>query len=82
MGFDINPMATWIVREEIDDIDLDEYHSAADKLLAHLTSTIGDVYRTDCVHYGDCDVPVKYFLWVKTLPARAAITASTCFRAT
>jgi len=68
LGFDINPMATWIVREEIEHLDLDEYRAAADKLVAHLTSTLGDAYRTDCVHYGDRNVPVKYFLWVKTLP--------------
>jgi adenine-specific DNA methylase len=68
MGFDINPMATWIVREEIEHIDLDEYGSAAAKLVAHLASTVGEGYRTDCVHYGERDVPVKYFLWVKTLP--------------
>jgi putative DNA methylase len=68
VGFDINPMATWIVREEIEHIDLDEYRVAANKLVAHLASTVGNGYRTDCVHYGDRDVPVKYFLWVKTLP--------------
>src|SRR5258707_6254193 len=71
MGFDINPMATWIVREEIEHIDFEEYRFAANKLVAYLTGTVGDVYRTDCVHYGDRDVPVKYFLWVKTLPCAA-----------
>ena len=24
-------------------------------------------YRTDCPLYGDRDVPVKYFLWIKVL---------------
>src|SRR5258708_1453243 len=36
MGFDINPMATWIVREEIEHIDLEEYRVAANKLVAYL----------------------------------------------
>lgn len=67
LGLDINPMATWIVREEIDHLDCSQYRSAADKLVAHLRANVGDLYLTDCPHYGDQAVPVKYFLWVKTL---------------
>ncbi len=65
-GFDINPMAAWIVREEIEHLDLDAYSNAARSLIEHLTTEIGRTYRTDCVLYGDQNVPVKYFLWVKT----------------
>ncbi len=64
-GFDINPMAAWIVREEIEHLDLSKYRQAADVLLAALEKDIGSGYRTDCPHYGDASVPVKYFLWVK-----------------
>ncbi len=66
-GFDINPMAAWIVREEIEHLDLAAYRAAADSLLAALSDDIGGGYRTDCPLYGDRDLPVKYFLWVKTL---------------
>ena len=66
-GFDINPMATWIVREEIEHLDLAAYRSATDNLIAALNNDIGAGYRTDCPHYGDRDVPVKYFLWVKAI---------------
>lgn len=66
-GFDINPMAVWIVREEIEHLDLRAYEQAADGLLAALEREIGAAYRTDCPIYGDRDVPVKYFLWVKVL---------------
>ncbi len=31
IGFDINPMAAWIIREEIDHIDLVKYRSLANK---------------------------------------------------
>ena len=67
LGFDINPMAAWIVREEIEHLDLGAYRQTADRLLATLTTELGDLYLTDCPHYGDRDVPVKYALWVKTL---------------
>lgn len=65
-GFDINPMSAWIVREEIEHLDLGAYKSAARSLIKSLTAEIGSAYRTDCVLYGDRNVPVKYFLWVKT----------------
>lgn len=66
-GFDINPMAAWIVREEIEHLDRKKYRRAANNLIAKLTEELGASYLTDCPTYGDRDVPVKYFLWVKTL---------------
>ena len=66
-GFDINPMATWIVREEIEHLDHTDYRKTADSLLDALERDIGAGYRTDCLLYGEHDVPVKYFLWVKVL---------------
>ena len=41
LGFDINPMAAWIVREEIGHLDRDAYREAADRLLACLQREIG-----------------------------------------
>lgn len=67
LGFDINPMAAWIVREEIEHLDLGIYRETADTLLTTLERDIGASYRTACPLYGDADVPVKYFLWVKVL---------------
>ena len=67
VGFDINPMATWIVQEELEHIDLHAYRHEASNLVFNLEKEIGEFYRTDCPIYGDQDVPVKYFLWVKVL---------------
>jgi len=35
--------------------------------VAALERDIGELYRTDCPAFGDADVPVKYFLWFKTI---------------
>ena len=70
-GFDVNPMATWIVREEIEPIDLDAYQEAARHLIEVLDEQVGSYYRTRCPLYGDEEVPVKSFLWVKVLECRA-----------
>ena len=67
IGFDINPLAWWIVREQIEHLDLDEYRAAARRLRHALEKEIGSLYRTRCVVDGKADVQVKYFLWVKSL---------------
>ena len=70
-GFDINPMAAWIVREEIEHLELAAYQNEAERLLAELRRNVEQFYLTDCPHYGDADVPVKYFLWVKVIDCAA-----------
>ena len=66
-GFDINPMSAWIVREELELIDVAAYERAAGGLIAALRTELDRYYRTSCPRYGDSDVPVKSFLWVKVL---------------
>jgi putative DNA methylase len=70
-GFDINPMAAWIVREEIEHLDLKSYAMAANRLLATLREKLQALYLTDCPLYGDRGVPVKYWLWVKEIDCEA-----------
>lgn len=67
LGFDVNPMAAWVTREEIEHIDLASYRAAADRLLAELDATVGPCHLTNCPIHGDEGVPVKYFLWVKQI---------------
>ncbi len=64
-GCDINPMAWWIVRQEIESIDLHAYAEEATRIHAFLESAVGDLYRTRCVVCGHPEARAKYFLWVK-----------------
>ncbi|HZT31773.1 MAG TPA: hypothetical protein VFA33_17935 [Bryobacteraceae bacterium] len=66
VGTDINPMAAWVVREEIEGIDLKAYARAAEELLNHLSQEVGYLYKTRCPITGRKDADAKYFLWVKT----------------
>ena len=70
-GFDINPMSVWIVREEIEHLDIVAYEQAARVLIDALRADVDRYYRTSCPLYGDADVPVKSFLWVKVLDCAA-----------
>ncbi len=66
VGLDINPMAAWIVREEIQHVDQAAYRQAGTILTTRLAAEVGDLYRTRCIKCGTPDASVKYFLWVKT----------------
>ena len=59
-------MLFWIVRQEIEHLDLDAYRIASKVLRASLEQEIGHLYRTTCAVCGRADASVKYFLWVKT----------------
>src|SRR4030042_1362048 len=43
-GFDINPMAYWIVKQEIEHLNLDEYQKEADLLREQIEKGIGHLY--------------------------------------
>jgi adenine-specific DNA methylase len=67
IGFDINPMSYWIVKQEIEHLDLGAYDQAVESLNRRLENDIGPLYRTKCVLCGKQDASVKYFLWVKAI---------------
>lgn len=67
---DINPMAWWIVRQEIQDLDLAAYAEATTALRAYLRQEIGHLFQTACPKTGKM-ANVKYFLWVKKVKCRS-----------
>lgn len=66
-GYDINPMAYWIVRQEIEQLDLKAYREEAVALQSYLEKEVGSFYKTTCMKCGSPNAHVKYFIWVKTL---------------
>lgn len=66
IGCDINPMAYWIVRQEIEHLDLEAYREAAADLQDSLARQVGSFYKTTCLNCGSPHAHVKYFIWVKT----------------
>jgi len=69
-GLDVNPMSYWIVREEIESLDLPGYKKVAAGIRRRLEAQLGDLYRTSCLKCTSPYAQVKYFLWVKTQPCR------------
>lgn len=70
-GFDINPMSYWIVRQELEHLDLEAYRKGAESLRAFLQERVGSLYQTTCSLCGNSEAPVKYFLWAKSVPCTA-----------
>lgn len=64
VGCDINPLAWWVVRQELAPLDRALFLDTAAQVVQEVESVIGHLYRTDCTLCGR-EVPVKYFFWVK-----------------
>ncbi len=64
VGTDINPMAYWIVRQELDDIDIPLLKQTANDVLLEVGNQIRGFYKTSCL-FCNKEAEVKYFLWVK-----------------
>ncbi len=71
VGFDINPMSYWIVKQEVEHLDLAAYDESAALLRDELEKVVGNLYRTNCLLCGNAHAHVKYFLWVKTIACQA-----------
>jgi adenine-specific DNA methylase len=48
VGHDINPMSYWIVKQEIEHLDLDAHGAASENLVRTLEEEIRGLYRTRC----------------------------------
>jgi adenine-specific DNA methylase len=70
-GWDVNPMAYWVVRQELLHLDVGAYREAARAVETALEEELRGLYRTRCTRCGEAEAPVKYFLWVKVQACRA-----------
>jgi putative DNA methylase len=69
-GWDVNPMAWWIVRQELAALDVAAYLAAARVVEEAVCAELARFYGTDCTRCG-AEARVKYFLWVKTRRCRS-----------
>ena len=84
-GIDLNPVAWFIVKTEVEPVDLDELREAFDGLAKRkvewsgkpLKETLLDLYKTTCPSCGG-EADTIYTFWVKGAPC----TAATCKRQT
>jgi adenine-specific DNA methylase len=82
IGIDLNPVAWFIVKTEVEPVDLQELQKAFDRLAARpvnwsgkpLKETLLNLYKTTCPACGNADADIIYTFWVKLAPC----TTGTC----
>lgn len=62
IGVDINPMATFITRMEVIDVDLEELQKAFEEIEAKVKDEILELYMTKCPKCGK-ETPAEWFEW-------------------
>lgn len=64
IGVDINPLATFITKMEVIDVDLDELKDAFEEVEAACRNKIEELYLTTCPKCGE-KIPADWFEWSK-----------------
>lgn len=65
VGSDVNPMAYWLVRQAVEELDLPAFEATGERVWKHVGAEVGSMYETTCTDCGGV-AEVKYFFWVKT----------------
>ncbi len=82
IGVDLNPVAWFIVKTEVEPVDLKELQAAFERLATRtvdwsgkpLKETLLGLYKTVCPECGNADADIIYTFWVKSAPC----TTGTC----
>lgn len=80
IGIDLNPVAWFIVKTEVEPVDLDELQAAFTRLSERivpwsgrpLKETLLDLYKTECPCCGNKEADTIYTFWVKYAPCTTA----------
>jgi len=81
VGIDLNPVAWFIVKTEVEPVDLQELRQAFDRLAQRqvswsgkpLKQTLLELYKTECPGCGSRDADIIYTFWVKSAPCTTAV---------
>jgi len=81
IGVDLNPVAWFIVKTEVEPVDIEELEKAFHRLSERKVSwsgksvkeTLLDLYKTECPGCGNKDADIIYTFWVKSAPCTTAL---------
>lgn len=69
IGSELNPVAWFIVKKQIEAVDLDDIDAAYERLEEEVAPEIKSYYETECPHCEE-HADAMYYFWVKLLPCR------------
>lgn len=64
VGSDVNPMAYWLVRQAVEELDISAFEAAGEHVWKRVGAEVGNLYKTTCTDCGGL-AEVKYYFWVK-----------------
>lgn len=70
IGSELNPVAWFIVKKEVEPVDLNELDDVYRRIEDSVGEEIQDYYKTVCPECDDHHADVMYNFWVKQLPCR------------
>ena len=70
IGSELNPVAWFVVKKEVEPVDLDALDRAFEEIKKSVGEEIQNYYRTECPHCEDHHADVMYSFWVNELPCR------------
>jgi len=70
IGSELNPVAWFIVKKQVEPVDLDALDAAYEELRESVGEEIQEYYRTECPHGDDHYADAMYYFWVDELPCR------------
>lgn len=81
IGIDLNPVAWFIVKTEVEPVDIDELKRSFERLSDRIVNwsgkplkeTLLDLYKTECPCCGSDDADIIYTFWVKSAPCTTAL---------
>ena len=69
IGSELNPVAWFIVKKEVEPVDLEQLDAAYEDIKASVGEEIQEYYQTECPHC-DEEADAMYYFWVDELPCR------------
>jgi len=81
IGIDLNPVAWFIVKTEVEPVDIEELKQSFERLSQRkvvwsgkpLKETLLDLYKTECPACGNKNADIIYTFWVKSAPCTTAV---------
>ncbi|WP_424008704.1 DUF1156 domain-containing protein [Haloferax denitrificans] len=72
IGSELNPVAWFVVKKEVESVDLDKLDAAFEDIRDSVGQEIQDYYQTECPHCegDDHNADSMYHFWIKKLPCR------------
>ena len=79
IGGDLNPVAWFTVKKELEEVNLDDLQTEFEKISSQISSELSTYYKTNCEHCLQT-ADVMYFFWVKEIRCEQCLETIPLFR--